>query len=134
MTASATYHRSLDEGGFWATTVGWGRNAEPDHPSTNALLIESSVMVHGRDAVFGRFEVAQKDAHDLVVPIFDLATTAKLQGGYTRYLGTWAGLTPGIGAAASVGIVPGELRPFYGSRANAGAAVYVTLRPAAHGM
>jgi hypothetical protein len=38
VTASATYHRALQDAGIWATTVAWGRNAEGDH-GTNALLV-----------------------------------------------------------------------------------------------
>jgi hypothetical protein len=134
VTASATYHRSMAGGSVWATTAGWGRNAEPGHDATNALLIEASVTLHERDAVYGRFEVAEKSAHDIDVPGESKFNLAKLQGGYTRYFGNWLGLKPGVGAALSVGIVPAELKPYYGGRANAGAAVYVTLRPAAHGM
>jgi hypothetical protein len=43
-------------------------------------------------------------------------------------------LKPGIGAGVSAGFVPDSLRPFYGSRVNVGFGVFVTLRPAAHGM
>ena len=131
VTASATYHGAFREHGVWATTVGWGRNAEPDHAS-NALLIETSVTLAQRDTWFGRFEVAGKSAHDLAVaePPTDF-TVSKLQGGYTRYLPAWSGFQPGLGAGMSVGIVPESLRSTYGSRANVGFAFYLTLRPAA---
>jgi len=131
VTASATYHNAFRAGSIWATTAAWGRNAEPGHAS-NAWLIETNGTFDERDVVFGRFEVAEKTAHDLVVPESpESFTVAKLQGGYTRYLSAWRGFRPGIGAGLSVGIVPGTLKPVYGSRANAGFAVYVTLRPAA---
>jgi hypothetical protein len=131
VTASAMYHGAFREHGVWATTVGWGRNAASDHAS-NALLIETSVTLAQRDTWFGRFEVAGKSAHDLAVaePPSEF-TVSKLQGGYTRYLSAWSGFQPGLGAALSIGIVPETLKPAYGSRANIGFAVYVTLRPAA---
>jgi hypothetical protein len=131
VTASAMYHGAFREHGVWATTVGWGRNAASDHAS-NALLIETSVTLAQRDTWFGRFEVAGKSAHDLAVaePPSEF-TVSKLQGGYTRYLSAWSGFQPGLGAALSIGIVPETLQPAYGSRANIGFAVYVTLRPAA---
>jgi hypothetical protein len=134
VTASATYHRTTLENTFWATTVGWGRNSESGKAS-NALMVESGIIWRDRDAVYGRFEWAKKSGHDLVVePEHDTFAVAKLQGGYTRYLSTWKGWSPGVGAALSGGIVPSSLEPVYGSRINVGVAVYLTLRPGAHQM
>ncbi len=134
VTASVTYHRTTLENTFWATTAAWGRNSEGGEAS-HALLVESGVTLRDRDAVYGRFEWVQKSGHDLVVePGHDLFAVAKLQGGYTRYLSTWKGWTPGVGAAVSGGIVPTSLEPVYGSRFNTGVAAYLTLRPGAHQM
>jgi hypothetical protein len=133
VTASVTYHHPTLENTLWATTLGWGRNSEAGE-ATNALLAESSVTFRDRDAFFGRLEWAEKSGHDLVVsPGHELFDVAKLQGGYTRYLATWHGWAPGAGAAFSVGFVPESLRPDYGSRANAGFSVYLTLRPGSGG-
>jgi hypothetical protein len=131
VTASATYHRALSNSGIWATTLAWGRNAEQDHAS-NALLVETNLTLRQRDTWYGRFEVAGKTAHDLDVPEppHDF-TVAKIQGGYSRYLPAWNGFQPGVGGALSLGIVPDTLKSAYGSRANVGFAVYLTLRPAA---
>ena len=134
VTASATYHRTTLENTIWATTVGWGRNKEPRENATNALLVESSLTMRQRDALYGRFEWSAKSGHDLVVPQHDVFTVEKLQGGYTRYLPTWNGWSPGLGAAISAGIVPKSLEVVYGNRVNTGFAVYLTLRPAAHQM
>ena len=134
LTASATYHRTTPENVIWASTIGWGRNAESGGDATNALLFESSVTVRSRDVWYGRFEWAEKSGHDLAVPEHGIFHVTKLQGGYTRYLTTWKGLTPGVGGAFSMGIVPGSLQPVYGSRVNPGFGVYLTLRPAPHQM
>jgi hypothetical protein len=132
ITASATYHRATLENTLWATTVGWGRNVESGR-ATDALLVESSVTLHERDALYGRFEWSEKSGHDLVVePEDNIFTVAKVQGGYTRYLPMWHGWTPGFGGALSSGIVPRSLEPVYGSRFNTGVSVYLTLRPGAH--
>src|SRR5918996_256493 len=131
VTASATYHTNLRDSSIWATTVAWGRNEESDH-GTNALLIETNLTSQDRDAWFGRFEVVGKTAHDLAVGESDERfTVAKLQGGYTRYLPTWNGLKPGVGASISAGFVPEALKGAYGNRVNAGFGVFLTLRPAA---
>ena len=135
-TASATYHLVRGDGGIWATTIAWGRNAE-DH-ATNALLLETNLTLADRDTWFGRFEIVGKTAHDLDVPhslVHDVEgsetfTVAKLQGGYTRYVATWTGLRAGIGATASMGVVPSTLESVYGGRVNPGAGVFLTVRPA----
>jgi hypothetical protein len=134
LTASATYHRTTPANVIWASTIGWGRNAESGGDATNAVLFESSVTVRNRDAWYGRFEWAEKSGHDLAVPDHGIFDVTKLQGGYTRYLTSWKGLTPGVGGAFSLGIVPGSLQPIYGNRVNPGFGVYITLRPAPHQM
>ena len=133
VTASATYHRSATNS-LWATTVAWGRNSEQG-VSSNALLAETSATWRERDTVFGRFEVGGKSAHDLDVAETDeLFTVAKVQAGYTRYFRAWHGLQPGVGGSVSVGVVPQSLEVAYGSRANLGFGLFVTLRPAMHKM
>jgi YHS domain-containing protein len=132
ITASATYHRVFEENSLWATTVAWGRNAESGHGASNAFLAESTVTFRQRDTLFGRFEVAAKSAHDLVVPEPpESFTVAKLQAGYTRYLRPWSGFQPGVGGGLSLGIVPGTLAATYGRRVNPGVAIFLTVRPAA---
>jgi len=125
-TASMTYHST------WATTLAWGRNAEAGH-ATNALLIETNYTPRDRDSWFGRFEAVGKTGHDLAIDsggeTFETYAVAKLQGGYTRYLREWKGLNPGIGGSVSASFVPASLQEIYGSRVNAGAAVFFTLRP-----
>jgi YHS domain-containing protein len=118
----------LGERGVWASTVAWGRNAEP-HGSSSALLLESNLTRDDRDAWFGRLVIAGKTAHDLDIPGEGLFTVSKLQGGYTRYLDSWKGLKPGIGLSVSTGFVPEALQTAYGSHAN-GIGIFVTLRPA----
>ena len=131
VTGSATYHRLLGVAGLSATTIAWGHNTESGHGS-NALLAETSLTLHDRDVWFGRFEAVGKTAHDLgVSESLDTFAVAKLQGGYTRYLKAWKGLQPGAGAAISAAFVPQSLEPYYGRRVNPGAAIFLTLRPAA---
>jgi hypothetical protein len=131
VTASATYHRLLRDNGLCATTIAWGHNEESGHGS-NALVAETSLALHDRDVLFGRFEAVGKTAHDLGVDeSLDTFAVAKLQGGYTRYFRTWRGLRPGAGVAASAAFVPQGLESIYGRRVNPGAAVFLTLRPAA---
>jgi hypothetical protein len=129
VTASVTHHRLIGEGGIWASTAAWGRNAESEH-ATNAFLLETNLTLRDRDSWYGRFELVGKTAHDLDVPGDEILTVAKLQGGYTRYLASWRGIKPGIGLTASAGFVPTSIESFYGSRVNPGVGVFITLRPA----
>jgi len=134
VTASAVYHRRLSPASLWATTAAWGRNSE-DGEGSNALLLESSVMLGERDTWFGRFEIGAKSAHDLGIEDTERTfTVAKLQAGFARYLTAWHGWRPGLGGAVSIGIVPQGLEQVYGSRANLGIALFATIRPGAHGM
>ena len=129
VTASATFHRVLRPSSIWASTFGWGRNQEPGGDATNAFLAETNVTLDERDAWYGRLELSQKTGHDLSIDSPDTFTVGRLEGGYTRFFGSWNGLKPGAGAALSAGIVPDSLKPFYGSRVNFGFGVYLTIRP-----
>jgi hypothetical protein len=134
VTASATFHRPIGTTNLLATTAAWGMN-RAEGESSHAFLLESSLTRNERHTWFGRFEVVGKAAHDLDIHDADeLFTVAKLQGGYTRYFGPWHKLQPGVGGSLSLGFVPQSLEPYYGARVNPGLAIFVTLRPAAHGM
>jgi YHS domain-containing protein len=129
ITASAAYNRVHDSN-VWASTVAWGRNAESGH-ATNAVLFETSVALRDQDTWFGRFEVVGKTADDLDVEVSpEVLTVSKLQGGYTRYTPVARRFKAGVGVSFSVGFVPKELEFVYGSRANFGVGVFLTLRPA----
>ncbi|HUQ89716.1 MAG TPA: hypothetical protein VM096_19290 [Vicinamibacterales bacterium] len=129
-TASLSYHRPLKENSIWATTIAWGNNSESGRRS-NGLLLETTVALDDRDTWYGRAELVGKNAHDLAVAdSHEEFTVAKIQGGYTRYLHSLGAFQPGVGAGISIGIVPETLKGEYGKRANVGAAVYLTLRPA----
>jgi hypothetical protein len=134
VTVSATYHHQLTETSIWASTMGWGRNKEPENSATDAFLAETNLTLHDRDAFFGRLELSGKSAHDLAIESTDVFTVAKLQAGYTRYLDSWKGLKPGAGLDVSAGIVPPSLESVYGGRVNLGVAVYLTVRPSDHSM
>lgn len=133
-TASATYHAAIGPAGFWATTLAWGANAEPDE-TTHALTAETVATADGTNTWFGRAEIAGKSAHDLHVPESEsIFTVGRLQGGYLRYLSPRSGLQPGVGLTVSASIVPAALEALYGGRVVPGIGVFLTLRPAAHVM
>lgn len=131
--ASATYHERVGERGFWATTAAAGRSIE-ESSGTNAALVESSLNLRERHTLFGRAEWAQKGGHDLGLDgsaaeegTYDLATLAL---GYTLHLPAFHQWLPGVGARASVNLVPEDLETLYGGRNPVGFTVFLTLRPA----
>jgi YHS domain-containing protein len=131
VTASATFHRNLSAASVWATTFGWGRNAEGGE-ATHSVLLESNITLRDRHTWYGRVEVGGKPAHDLHVhESDDVFTVGKLQGGYTHYLPTRRGFNVGFGGELSAALVPEYLEPRYGSRANMGFGLFITVRPAA---
>jgi len=119
--------------GQWAGALIWGAN-DPvgSGPSSHSVVLESTLDLDGTNAVFGRAEYVRKSAQELVIPSapptveYDVGALAL---GYRRMVGTVAGLALSLGARASVNLVPSSLEPTYGSRAVAGLAVYLQLRP-----
>ena len=130
VTASATYHRRFGNR-IWASTFAWGRNEE-EGEGTHAFLGETNLALPRGHTVFGRVERAEKSAHDLHAEEFgdEVFTVGKLQAGYVYYAPNRAGFQMGIGGHVSVGLVPEDLKPRYGSRSNLGGGVFLTLRPA----
>jgi hypothetical protein len=130
--ASATYHERIGELGLWATTGAAGHAVE-EGTGTSAALLESSVNLRERHTFFGRVEWAQKTGHDLGIdaPALDdeIFGVAALALGYTLHLPTFLQLLPGVGARASVSLIPEDLEPYYGARTPLGFTIFVTLRP-----
>ncbi len=139
LTASATYHRPVGDGGIWATTLAYGLNSGQEiipggafDATTFAVLAESSVTIHARHTLFGRAEIVEKPAHDLHAHEFEatIFTLGKVQAGYVWQFKPWKGIESGIGGTVSASIVPGELASRYEGRVAPGFGVFVTVRPA----
>ena len=131
--AAALTTQPFGRRGQWAGALIWGANdqigaGQPSH----SVVLESTLDLDGTNAVFGRAEYVRKSAQELVIPSAPPAEeydVGALALGYRRMVGTVAGLAVGLGARASVNLVPSSLEPTYGSRAVAGLAVYLQLRP-----
>ena len=141
-TVSATYHR-LTGTGVWATTLAYGVNAAGEvipgdvvDLVTHAVLLESNFTIRERHTWFGRIEVVGKPGHDLHVheapaTVFGVG---KVQAGYLRNFNEWRGMVSGIGATASIGMVPSALATRYSGRLTSGFGIFLTVRPARHRM
>jgi hypothetical protein len=138
-TASLMYGEKLGADGQLATTFVWGANMHSDHLGlSHSGLIESDAVLDRSNTVFGRIEVVQKSADELVldVPSFNFTPTQTVNVGvvslgYIREVVPMKAATLGVGAMGTVNFVPQPLQAAYGSRTPFGLFVFLRLRPVA---
>jgi len=145
MTASVQHGAKLGSDGQIASTFVWAANKHSTMPGlSHSWLLESEAILDKSNTLFGRTELVQKSAEDLVVA--DPVTTSKgvllpgfaatehfnvatAQLGYVREVTRTHWATIGLGAAGTLNFVPAPLEPYYGSRTPLGAFVFLRLRP-----
>jgi hypothetical protein len=131
--------------GQWASAFIWGANKHGTQPGwSSGFLAESEAILDEHNSVFGRTEVVQKSAGELVIdnpvtlksgavlpgfPASESFNVGALQLGYIRELGRSHWATIGLGAAGTLNFVPAALEPYYGSRNPTGIFVFVRMRP-----
>jgi hypothetical protein len=131
--ASAIYNKHYDDEHNWATTLLWGQNYA-NLERTNAFLAESNYDFN-KNAVFGRFETAQKSAHELVLPkVFgdQVFTVSKISVGYIRDIAQNTALDIGIGGMLTANFNPRTLSPLYGGTSHTGWQLFMRFRPSRH--
>jgi hypothetical protein len=145
VTASAMHGVQLGIDGQWASAFIWGANKHSAQPGwSNGFLAESEAILDKYNTVFGRAEVVQKSAEDLVVdnpvtlrsgavlpgfPASQSFNVDALQLGYVRELGRSRWATIGLGIAGTLNFVPAALESYYGSRNPTGMFIFLRLRP-----
>ncbi|HEY8851033.1 MAG TPA: hypothetical protein VIM36_02560 [Gemmatimonadaceae bacterium] len=145
ITASAQHGTSLGSEGQTATTFIWAANKHSSMPSlSHSVLLESEAILDKKNTLFGRTELVQKSAEELVVvnpvtttkgvllpglPATQHFNVATAQIGYIRELARTHWATIGLGAAGTLNFVPGPLEPYYGSRTPVGTFIFLRLRP-----
>jgi len=145
VTASVLHGARLGTDGQWASTFIWGANKHSTQPGwSNGFLAESEAILDKHNTLFGRTEIVQKSAGDLVIdnpvtlrngavlpgfPASQRFNVGALQLGYIRELGRSHWATIGLGAAGTLNFVPAALEPYYGSRNPTGLFVFLRMRP-----
>jgi hypothetical protein len=133
VTASAMHGVKLGASGQWASTFIYGANKHASHDTpSHSVLVESEAVFERSYSVFGRAEIVQKSAEDLVLTQFDhdrVFSVGAITLGAIREVGSMWGATLGVGASGTVNTVPEALKTSYGSRTPLGAMVFVRLRP-----
>jgi hypothetical protein len=137
LTASLMRSRTLGSHGSWSSTAVWGANLPAGTSRlANSLLLESEAVLDSRNLAFARAEFVQKSADELDVnptalrvPADYLFPVSAVSLGYVRELIRWTHGTLGLGAMATVNVVPIALQTTYGSRAPTGFLVFFRVRP-----
>jgi hypothetical protein len=145
VTASVLHGARLGNDGQWASAFIWGANKHGIQPGwSNGFLAESEAILDKRNTLFGRTEVVQKSAADLVVdnpvvlksgavlpgfPASESFNVGAVQLGFIRELARTHWATIGLGAAGTLNFVPAPLEPYYGSKNPTGLFVFARLRP-----
>jgi hypothetical protein len=146
--ASVLTSETVVGGRTWSNAAIWGMNIhhhgsrehihdpnvpmKPYHLASSALL-ESTLDVTPRVAVFGRLEQVQKTADDLGFLGGDGMQAFNVRAvslGATREIASRGDASLGAGARATPTLLPESLRLIYQTRTPAGFAVYLRLRPA----
>jgi hypothetical protein len=144
MTVSVLHGSRLRADGQWASAFIWGANKHNSASWSHGFLAESEAILDKHNTLFGRTELVQKSAEDLVVDIpvvtrngtvlpgFLAARSfnvGALQLGYIREVARVHWATIGLGAAGTLNFVPTPLEPYYGSRIPTGVFVFLRMRP-----
>lgn len=133
ISGSVMNGRTFGEHGELATSFVFGanRHSEGGHLEPSYLL-ESNLEFGGAHSIVGRAEYVRKGVEDLVlgptVPTGEFDLTSFVAG-YVYEFDRAGTVRTGIGARASVDLIPAALEPVYGSRAPRGFAVYLRFRP-----
>lgn len=133
--------------GTWSDALVWGLNIhhhgtrEHNHDPnavpksyhlSSSVLLEHTVDVSARLAIYGRVEQVQKTADDLGFLGGDALqqfTVRALSLGATREMIARGNASLGVGARGTVNLLPETLRHVYGTATPAGFAVFLRLRP-----
>ena len=117
VTASASYNLPFGSGNDWATTFAWGRKMNSPGRNLDGFLLESELVLHGLNTVFGRVERVDEDE------LFDLDSNSPLQGrvfvvnklsvGYIRDVRVAAHVKLGVGGLVSRYSYPATLDRVY---------------------
>jgi hypothetical protein len=131
VTASVLQGHRIGRNGQLATAIIWGANRHSG-TTTHSALVESEAVLNPRHTVYGRVELVQKTAEDLVigsVPPDTRFTITALSGGYIREVFRAAGATLGVGLQGTLNVVPDQLQSIYGSRTPLGGMLFVRVHP-----
>jgi hypothetical protein len=126
-SASAIYTRPFD-GGWWSSTLAWGRRTATGGPHLDAMALESAVSLHDRWTIFARTEHTENDELTFVGgrhgPVYKVG---KASLGVIRDFDLTDHLKFGVGGLYAVNFIPNRLEAAYGGDPH-GAMAFVRLK------
>ena len=127
-TASIMYTQPRRDGGFWATSLIWGRNSAGG-TNSDSYLLESELNLANRNTFFTRLEYVEKRGEELdLLPADAKHGITQWTLGYVRDVTPNRSYQVGIGGAVTLNFVPSELKSLYGDNPM-GLWFFVRLRP-----
>jgi hypothetical protein len=130
-TASILHGRKLGHDGQFAAAFVWGANRKAGI-TTQSGLAEAEAVLDMSNTIYGRVELIQKTAEDLVLTSLPPETkfnVIAVSAGYIRELFRGSRATFGLGVQGTLNRVPSDLEPFYGSRTPVSGMVFLRVRP-----
>ena len=125
-SASAIYTRTIGAGGWWSTTLAWGRRIS-DHRSLDAATLESAIGL-GDWTLFGRAEYAEQDE---LLPAGEnhgpAVHVGKASLGVVRDFRLASHVRFGIGALYALDFLPPQVEALYDGDPR-GAMLFVRLK------
>ena len=136
ITAAVLHGKQLGADGQWSSTLSWGANSHAESDEwTHGMVFDSEAVLDRAHTVFGRAELVQKSAEELVLPLTaqpdreETFRVAAISLGFIREVGRVFGVTGGLGVRGTVNLLPEELVPFYGSQRPLGGLIFFRVRP-----
>lgn len=128
-TASVMHAAILGEKMHLTSSIIWGLNKKTEEKQEQSTLLESNLQAN-RTAIYGRYEVIQKSANELLLDLFEnrnfLINAITLGSNYN--LSTFSNTNLRLGAQGTLYMSPKDLEPFYGRNPIA-LQVYLRLTP-----
>ncbi len=133
ITASTSWnHRLADDVSDVAITAAFGRNNPSSGPSTNAGLVEGTLMWNDEHTFFTRIEVLEKSGADLALSPAVADNTYGMAGfsvGYVYDFHQLGAIVPGLGFVGTMDVVGSSLQPTYDICTPYGGMVFLRVRP-----
>ena len=132
VSSSMSYTNWTASDAGFAATLSFAERIDTNLDSSAALMLETYWNIDGHHAVFGRAELSQKTARELVLEGGgELYAIGSLAGGYIYYLGPFITLSPGLGARVSINPMENDLKRDYGTQCALGGMIFAQLRTSA---
>ena len=130
LSFSTTYTKWQADGSGVASTASFAERIATNGDISTAFMLEAYWNLDGNHSLFGRAELLQKTARELLLPngTSELFAVGSVAAGYIYYFGPYITLAPGLGVRASINPMEDDLSRFYGTQVAYGLMAFAQLR------